>query len=787
MSDSPPSEEETRGSGVPADRSSVPLGTTSDSKWADSLTMESPPGSPDSCVGLTPNAIAGYEITREIHRGGQGVVYQAIQHSTKRRVAIKVMREGPFAGPTDRARFEREVEILGQLRHANIVTIHDSGTTAGCAYFVMDYIPGRPLDAWMSATARSVTETLQVFAKICRALNAAHKRGIVHRDLKPGNIRVDADGEPHILDFGLAKIGLGQSGGELQPAVMTMTGQFMGSLPWASPEQAEAQPSKIDARTDIYSLGVILYQLLTGKFPYNVVGNMRDVLDRIMNAEPQRPSTIRRQIGADVETVVLKCLQKERDRRYADAGRLADDIERCLAGEPIEARRDSLAYLLRSRTAVTVRRHPLVTCVLIIAAAVAGAWVIGVPLAYDWTPANRVFQRLAYGGMTTLDRTRRLEDVRVIAIDDTTDFEALAERTGIDADLVRDDPQYLRLVHGLLMEELVAAGPGVVAWDISFFSASPYDDEFVRGVEELRAAGCDVVVSSETWALDADDSPPVSPAIIEAARWGCTPAQLGTREPWRVYLALRRDGAIILPSFALEMFAAYRRPGYRADILLDEHSKLLALRYHPRSETRPTGIVTDESDLVRLSTVQLSEKEIRPHGVHRNDLLAHYMLNLPDENTLEAVTFDYGDLFGAGPEVLRARFENKVVIIADRRGRGLWFDTPTGRRVWGTYAHATAIDMLLHDMPVKMSTWFASLKFTVPAAVLGILIGWPLCCRPLLRRTGLACGAVAAVAAGLAGAWWLHVLLNPLIPVLALLIAGELAAAAYRVQGARQT
>jgi len=786
MSDLPPSEEETRDSGAPADRPSVPLDTTSDSEGADSLTMESPPGSPDSCPGLPPNAIAGYEITREIHRGGQGVVYQAIQHSTKRRVAIKVMREGPFAGPTVRARFEREVEILGQLRHPNIVTIHDSGTTAGSAYFVMDYIPGRALDAWMFATARSVTETLGVFAKICHALNAAHKLGIVHRDLKPGNIRVDADGEPYILDFGLAKIGLRQSGGESQPAVMTMTGQFMGSLPWASPEQAEAQPSGIDARTDIYSLGVILYQLLTGKFPYNVAGNMRDVLDRIMNAEPKRPSTIRRQIDADVETVVLKCLQKERDRRYADAGRLAEDVERCLAGKPIEARRDSLAYLLRSRTAVTVRRHPLLTCLLIVAIAVAGGRWIGVRVAYHWTPANRVFERLAYDGMTAFDHTPRFEDVRVIAINDTTGLAALAAEEGIDADRLRAKPECLRLVHGRLMKQLADAAPGVVAWDISFFDASSYDDEFVRGVEELRAAGCDVVVSAENWALGTDGAPPVSPAIVEAARWGCTPAQLGTKTPWRVYLALCRDDSRIIRSFALETFAAYRKPGTRADILLDGDAKLLALRYSPRSETRPTGVVMDDCDLIRLSTARLSGEDVPVHGVRHDDLLAHYMLNLPDDDTLAAITLDYGDLFGPGSEP-RASLKGKVVIIADRRaGRGQLV-TPTGRRVWATYAHATAVDMLLCNMPVRLSGWVASLEFAVPAAVLGLLIGWTLCRRPLIRGVGLVVGAALAAGAGLAGAWWLHVLLNPLILVLTLLIAGELAAAAHRVHGARRT
>lgn len=314
----------------------------------------------------------GYSVVREIHRGGQGVVYLAVQESTRQKVAIKVMREGPFASASDLARFEREVHILAQLHHPNIVSIIDSQAARGHCFFVMDYISGQPLDEYIRTHAPALRPTLELFATICDAVNAAHVRGIIHRDLKPSNIRVDTEGVPHILDFGLAKTLTAES----DASAMTVTGQFMGSLPWASPEQAEALPSKIDVRTDVYSLGVILYQMLTGKFPYDVVGSMRDVLDRIIRVEPAPPSRVgsivtrgsRRPrslirpwsgrsssaaIDNEVETIVLKCLQKERDRRYQSAGELARDVRRYLAGEPIDAKRDSAWYLL----AKTLRRH----------------------------------------------------------------------------------------------------------------------------------------------------------------------------------------------------------------------------------------------------------------------------------------------------------------------------------------------------------------------------------------------------------------------------------------------
>ncbi|MCI0630772.1 MAG: serine/threonine-protein kinase [Phycisphaerales bacterium] len=288
-----------------------------------------------------PDSFPGYQLTRQIHRGGQGVVYQALQKNTRRNVAIKVLSQGPFTEDRDRARFEREVQILARLNHPGIVTIHDSGSASGCYFFVMDFVPGQPLDIHMASVDRSVPQTLRLFAKICHAVNAAHLKGVIHRDLKPSNILVDSSGEPRILDFGLAKSDLRDA-----DRAVTRTGQFIGSLPWASPEQAEGALDRIDLRTDVYSLGVILYHMLTGRFPYPVTGPLRTILDNIAHAEALRPRAIQRELEDEVQAIVLKCLNKDRDRRYQSAGELARDIDRYLAGEPIEAKRDSKWYVL---------------------------------------------------------------------------------------------------------------------------------------------------------------------------------------------------------------------------------------------------------------------------------------------------------------------------------------------------------------------------------------------------------------------------------------------------------
>ena len=310
---------------------------------------ESPGSDVVGFVAPPPDAFAGYDVIDEVHRGGQGVVFRAIQKATRREVAIKVRREGPFTSQADAARFDREVQVLGLLNHPNIVAVHDTGIAAGSHYFVMDYVSGQPLDVFMARGERTIDETLRLFAKICAAVNAAHLRGVIHRDLKPSNILIDDEGEPHVLDFGLAKPVPGEPGIVGDVETMTVPGQFIGSLPWASPEQAEGVPAKIDVRTDVYSLGVILYQMLTRRFPYEVVGNIRDVIDNILTGEPARPSTIRKQINDEVETIVLECLQKERERRYQTAGELARDVNHYLNGEPIEAKRDSAGYVLRKQ------------------------------------------------------------------------------------------------------------------------------------------------------------------------------------------------------------------------------------------------------------------------------------------------------------------------------------------------------------------------------------------------------------------------------------------------------
>jgi predicted esterase len=296
--------------------------------------------------------IPGYEISQALGRGGQATVYEAVQTATGRRVALKVLQADATA-PSRWARFQREVRLLARVQHPNLVTVYDSGEADGSYYYAMELVEGRALDAYVHNGGLNQRAILSLFATVCAAVHAAHQRGVIHRDLKPANILVDTAGQPRVLDFGLAKPAVAVDTESPTATAMTADGQFLGTIKWASPEQVGGGVDDVDVRSDVYSLGVILYKLLTTAPPYETAGPLHDAVDNIVNARPQRPSTLDRSIDHDVEAIVLRCLAKEPERRYGTVGELAADIRRYLAGEPIEAKRDSRLYVLRK----TIARH----------------------------------------------------------------------------------------------------------------------------------------------------------------------------------------------------------------------------------------------------------------------------------------------------------------------------------------------------------------------------------------------------------------------------------------------
>lgn len=302
-----------------------------------------------------PTHIADYHIIRLLGEGGQGLVYEARQRSPDRLVALKVIRGGRFVDDQSLLLFQREVRTLARLRHAAIGAIYDAGTTDdGQHYFAMELVEGRPITTYCREENMNRRNILRLFAEVCGAIHYAHQRGVIHRDLKPTNILVDAAGHVKILDFGLARLmdedlRLGES--------LTGHGRVQGTPSYMSPEQAMGRSDEIDVRTDVYALGVILFELLTGRVPVDVAGvAAHEAVRRVCEVAPPMPSSIRRDLRGELDSIVLKALEKSPGRRYQSALDLAEDIDRFLNCLPISARPPSTGYHLRK----LVQRHKLV-------------------------------------------------------------------------------------------------------------------------------------------------------------------------------------------------------------------------------------------------------------------------------------------------------------------------------------------------------------------------------------------------------------------------------------------
>ena len=289
-----------------------------------------PAGSPQAEEDLESNQFGDYEIIQEIARGGMGVVYKARQLSLNRTVALKKILSGQLAGEEDLKRFQIEAEASAQLDHVGIVPVYDFGQVDGQYYFSMGFVEGDDLAERIRERPMEAEAAAAMMIKIAQAVGYANAQGVIHRDLKPSNVLLDPQNEPKVTDFGVAK----QQGNDSE---MTAQGQILGTPSYMPPEQAAGQGEAVDQRSDVYALGAILYALLTGRPPFQAATAMETMI-QVLDQEPVPISQLNASIPRDLETVCLKCLQKDPAKRYASAEALADDLQRYLSDEPIVAR-----------------------------------------------------------------------------------------------------------------------------------------------------------------------------------------------------------------------------------------------------------------------------------------------------------------------------------------------------------------------------------------------------------------------------------------------------------------
>ncbi len=650
-----------------------------------------------------------YLLKREIAVGGMGTVFEAIQEQPRRSVAIKLMRGG-LQSPAALRRFEFESQLLARMRHPGIASVFDAGThrlgDVDVPYYVMEYIPGaQSITEYADSHKLSIRERLELFAEICDAVHYAHQRGIIHRDIKPGNILIDGEGRPKVIDFGVARA----LDSDLAPATLqTEPGRVVGTLQYMSPEQIAADPHDLDARTDVYALGVVLYELLCGRLPYDVnPANLSDAARVIREEPPTKPRTVRPELSDDIETVVLNAMHKERGRRYQSAELLANDIRHVLRGEPIDAQRDHTITVLIRRVRKQIGAHRVLATVGALLTALVVAEFFGLFLD-RFTPVNRWFEtylttRLQPGSVPFADQ---LPHVRLVIMREATDYSALAAEAGLTS-FDPHNPKSMRAMHGELMKRLTESGAKVVAFDLMFAqddSAIDYDNAFVQGVDALNGAGIPVITGVQLWKVDDAGFPRgASRTIAGATRWGTTTAGLTPDAPWHVLAVVRAGLSQALPSFALAAVAAFAQPdsvpSYQLDAGLDRVNIVYARR--EASLTRSLNpLPLGSHDVVELTTVQTHPEDIPAHGITKGDYSGAYIIHMPAQKVLEASSFDYEQVWRAKPLDLHRWFQDKLILIGDERRDGP-NPYPDGRAFNGFHAQAVAIENMLANAAIR--------------------------------------------------------------------------------------
>jgi CHASE2 domain-containing sensor protein len=583
------------------------------------------------------------------------------------------------------------------------------------AFIAMELVAGAErIDAWARRTGPDLPHRARMLAEVCDAIAHAHARGVIHGDLKPGNILVDADGAPRVIDFGVARaLGVDES---LQ--------QSRGGTPgYAAPEQEHATAGPLDGRADVYALGVLARELT------------RDAATTDAQA---------RDLGAIIDSAT----HPQRTERLESPLALAENLRALADGALVPATGRSTRARMRHRVRTSVRRAPWAWVLGSTVIGFVAAWLIGVPLVHAWTPIAR-WTVSALGGVPRVGAAAPvLEDVRVILLRDADDIDALAASQGL-SEVRTEDLQSWRRLHGRLMERLRAASPRVVVWDIIFEKPSDADEDFVRGIRTLQANGIGVVVAARNWALDADGLPMVSRAVLEAAGWGAASGVHSSAEPWRVDLLVDRgDGSGITPSLALRTLGAMHGPTTEMQIALDRAAGIATVRlWRPVARVPSARGMSGPARTLKLSAVETPAPQNASLGIRADDRVGVLIIDVPDEQTLASHTIGYSEVFEKSAQELRESFAGKAVVIGNvRNGQDMW-PHPSGRAIPGPWSHACAIGALIRGGVIRVPTprWDAigTAVFALAGGAAGILSG-----RARARGVFLAC--LAAVGAGLA-------------------------------------
>lgn len=628
--------------------------------------------------------IDDYYCVASLGQGASGQVFKALACCGEPKlVALKLLR---FASGETEGRFrEREIEILKALNCPHVARYLDSGTSGGMMYLAMELVRGRPLDEYLAERAQRLEDKLAVFQHVCEVVAGLHAEGVIHRDLKPKHLLIDEQAQPWIVDFGISAVRSEDWPTRVRRA-QTELGHILGTVKYMSPEQAWGGLLRVDHRADIWSLGIMLYEIATGgAYPYDLepIDDMTGhdaLLHRIQTEMPKKPRIAAPRYSDALVTLISRCLAHEAGRRLDSADTLARDLGRCLSGQSIQTKRLPFAYRLK-RVAIGLAAHWRV-----------GLWAstVGVILFFLFAVSIISGARVQVAGPDYGRDTRRslaaaaldADGIVIAGISDASlrVVPDLADSNGVCG--VTRDIKSWRALHGRLMERLAAVHPRAVMWDFYFRTPQPGDAEFVRGVQALQQAGVPVALAVQEY--DDDGRPELSPQLfeplIDAVVHGVIKARDMVARPGEMVLALRR-GDEVYPALILATFAAVVHPQHRMMIDWPDSAITLRLIHHPRAGG-DEFLPVDRVGLTTIYTTDAARGATR--GLRVSDVLGCTAFTLEPPENWERRTIPYESLLTASQAELADRLSGRIVLFGNLRAAGLFSKHDRKRVRYGT-------------------------------------------------------------------------------------------------------
>lgn len=689
-------------------------------------------------------------IVKEIGRGRFGVVYKAWWlKDDPTIVALKVLT---CPGEMERNRFEREIAVLKKLDSPWIVRCRDSGATGDSLYYIMDHVEGGHLDDYLRASAPDMDAKLAVFQRVCRAVADAHRQGVVHRDLKPRNILIDAEGQPHLVDFGICAVET-DDWSSWERLTITHPGDVIGTLRYMSPEQAwGGAAGTIDERSDVWSLGIILFEIVTdGDFPYPIQATPDQpvheaLLERIRKELPHIPRLDGIPRGRELEVLLERSLCWDRRRRLASAARLEQDLGRFRCGRRIRTRPLWVPYRLQRLAVGAAMRSRWILSVSLAAAATVAVWLTAFFFGAGWHDQAPEYENGTGAAVGGLSAQPARDGILVVGIGDATVDAVVrfASEQGISG--VSAGVRSWRGVHGHVMNRLAEAGPRAVVWDYFFRSQRPGDVAFVSAALSLERRGVPVVLAAKHYGAGGrpDLSPTMTAGLGRSLRHGAIAARDMVHRPGEYVIALQDSTGHAVPGLALAVLGAVLHPEARLELDWPSRDDPIRVLY-----ARPHGGYLRPRDLV--TPTKSYRTSAAGHGVQADQLVACNTFALARPGDWMKRTVPYETMLASSDASLHELVAGKIVLVGDLRSprfgfRGdrhaVKFGAADVRQVPGCFLQADAIAGLLGGRSMQLASPLSPVTFAavVLAAVLGCLL--PI---PIARRKGLQNGRLRPV------------------------------------------